>query len=278
MSPLSYLSPKTLVKESAIDGRGLFAASDIAKDEVVAVKGGHIIDRVTLSQLQPTLGPAEIQIGDDLFVCPVTQEEREGSMIFSNHSCDPNIGMRGEITFVAMREIASGEELTHDWAMTDDDESAMECRCGAAICRGVVTGKDWQRPELQKRYALYFSAYLLAKIALCIAVFISGVALVSSQEAVMEEVRVEASVDLRLETPRESAVQIMIDRLRLREENERAIQLEIANRTPLTAVLDLTRHIPIPLGASESRVDTFFLQNYMRPDLNPREDAALFKR
>lgn len=69
MSPLSYLSPKTFVKESAIHGRGLFAASDIAKDETIVVKGGHIIDRATLAQLQPTLGPAEIQIGDELFIC-----------------------------------------------------------------------------------------------------------------------------------------------------------------------------------------------------------------
>jgi hypothetical protein len=106
----------------------------------------------------------------------------------------------------------------------------------------------------------------------------SAARLVSSQEAVMEEVRVEAPLNLRLEAPRESAMQIMIDRLRLREENERAVQLEIANRTPLTTMLDLTRHIPIPLGASDSRVDTFFLENYNRPDLNPRDEATLFKR
>ena len=38
--PLSYLSPKTEVRESKIHGRGLFATADIAKDEIVAVKGG----------------------------------------------------------------------------------------------------------------------------------------------------------------------------------------------------------------------------------------------
>jgi len=86
-------------------------------------------------------------------------------MIFSNHSCDPNIGVRGEITFVAMRDIRAGEELTHDWAMTDDDESSTECKCGAANCRRILTGKDWQRPELQRRCGNYFSAYLLEKIA-----------------------------------------------------------------------------------------------------------------
>jgi hypothetical protein len=48
MMRLSYLSPKTEVRESKIHGRDLFAAADISKDEVMAVKGGHIVDRKTL--------------------------------------------------------------------------------------------------------------------------------------------------------------------------------------------------------------------------------------
>ena len=164
MAPLSFLSPKTAVRESAIHGRGLFAAAEIAKGEVVAVKGGHIISRATLLESQPLVGPAEIQIGDDLFICPVSEEEREGSMIFSNHSCEPNIGVRGQITFVAMRDIAAGEELTHDWAMTDNDDSTTACHCGAVNCRGTITGKDWQKPELQERYRGYFSEYLAQKM------------------------------------------------------------------------------------------------------------------
>jgi len=164
---LSYRSPKTEVRESKIHGRGLFAAADIAKDEIVAVKGGHIVDRKTLGEkISPVLGPVEIQIDDDLFIAPVTEEERETSMLYSNHSCDPNLGMRGEITFVAMRDICAGEELTHDWAMTDDDDYSIECNCGVPDCRKTLSGKDWQRPDLQERYASYFSAYLARKIAL----------------------------------------------------------------------------------------------------------------
>jgi len=166
MQRLSYLSPKTEVRESLIHGRGLFATADIARDEIVAVKGGHIVTRDLLRrEITPRLGPVEIQIGDDWFIAPVTQEEREGSMLYSNHSCDANLGIRGEITFVAMRDIRSGEELTHDWCTTDDDDYSVKCNCGSPNCRGTLTGKDWQRPELQKRYAGYFSAYLAKKIA-----------------------------------------------------------------------------------------------------------------
>ena len=166
MIPFSYRSPKTEVRESKIHGRGLFATADIAKDEVVAVKGGHIISREQLREkITPRFGPVEIQIDDNLFIAPVTEEEREGSMLYSNHSCDANIGMRGEITFVAMRDVRAGEELTHDWATTDNDDYSVECNCGATNCRKILTGRDWQRPELQKRYAGYFSAYLADKIA-----------------------------------------------------------------------------------------------------------------
>ncbi|MGC1320550.1 MAG: SET domain-containing protein-lysine N-methyltransferase [Candidatus Udaeobacter sp.] len=166
MIPLSYRSSKTEVRESKIHGRGLFAITDIAKNEIVAVKGGHIVDRKTLREkITPVLGPVEIQIDGDLFIAPVTEEERELSMLYSNHSCDANLGMRGEITFVAMRDIRAGEELTHDWAMTDDDDYSVECNCGALDCRKTLTGKDWQRPDLQERYAGYFSIYLSRKIA-----------------------------------------------------------------------------------------------------------------
>ncbi|HEX8423716.1 MAG TPA: SET domain-containing protein-lysine N-methyltransferase, partial [Pyrinomonadaceae bacterium] len=146
---MSYISPKAVVRESGIHGRGLFALEAFGRDEIVVVKGGHIFDRSVLREVEPVLGPAEIQIGADLFIGPLAQDEREGSMIFSNHSCEPNIGVRGQIVFVAMRDIEAGEELTHDWATTDDDTYRMECRCGAPTCRKIITGQDWRRKDLQ---------------------------------------------------------------------------------------------------------------------------------
>jgi hypothetical protein len=160
----SYISPKAVVKESAIHGKGLFAGEQIAKGEIVCVKGGYIFDRRTLDAMPEWFRAAEIQIGPDLFIGPVDEHEREGSMIFSNHSCEPNIGVQGQIVFVALRDIAAGEELTHDWATTDDDDYELECKCGAATCRGIVTGKDWQRPDLQEKYKDHFSLYLMEKI------------------------------------------------------------------------------------------------------------------
>lgn len=164
LSSLSYLSPKTTVKDSPIHGRGLFAAEPVKKGELVAVKGGSIFSRQTRDALARTLGSAEIPIAEDLYIGPLYAKERDGSMIFSNHSCDPNIGVQGQIVFVAMRDITAGEELTHDWAMTDDEPGEMACRCGAVNCRKIVTGQDWRRHDLQEKYAGYMSWYLVEKI------------------------------------------------------------------------------------------------------------------
>ena len=161
---LSYISPRASVKESPIQGRGLFAVAPIEKGDIVCIKGGHIFDRRTLDAIKETLGPSEIQISEDLFIGPLTPREREGSMVFSNHSCDPNIGVKGQIVFVALRDIRPGEELTHDWATTDDDSYEMECRCGAQNCRKIITGRDWMRRDLREKYRGFMSWYLTEKI------------------------------------------------------------------------------------------------------------------
>jgi hypothetical protein len=162
---ISWLSPKTRVQPSAIHGRGLFAAEPIRRGEIVAVKGGAVFGRSELAELSKSLGPAEIQIGEGLYIGPRREIERDGAMIFSNHSCDPKLGVCGQIVFVTLKDVSAGEELTHDWAMTDDDDYRMDCRCGSAACRRVITGQDWRRPDLQARYGEHMSWYLREKIA-----------------------------------------------------------------------------------------------------------------
>jgi len=152
------------VRQSPIQGRGLFAKERIAAGEIVAIKGGYIFDVEEWKRIERQLGPAEIQISETHFIAPLRQEERDGSMLYTNHSCNPNIGIQGQIVFVAMRDIEPEEELTHDWATTDDSEDQMECGCGSPNCRRVVTGKDWMRKDLQQKYHGWFSWYLQRKV------------------------------------------------------------------------------------------------------------------
>src|SRR5438105_13041003 len=139
MPNLSFISPKAIVKESPIHGKGLFAVESIAQGEIVCIKGGSIINRKTLESMPGWFRAAEIQIADDLFIAPIKEEERNGSMIFSNHSCEPNIGVQGQIIYVAMRDIASREERTHDWAIYDDVKNRHPCNGGAATFRNGIS-------------------------------------------------------------------------------------------------------------------------------------------
>jgi hypothetical protein len=105
-----------------------------------------------------------VQIADDLHLVALSDEEYEPVMLFLNHSCEPNVGFAGNTLLVAMRNIAAGEELTTDYALFDDHDGDMTCSCGAARRRGVVGGRDGQRPDLQERCRGYFSWYLAQRI------------------------------------------------------------------------------------------------------------------
>jgi hypothetical protein len=62
-----------------------------------------------------------------------------------NHSCDPNTEVRSEwdeqrgqvlAWWVALRDIAPGEEITYDYGFVAD--VAEPCACGTPMCRGVI--------------------------------------------------------------------------------------------------------------------------------------------
>jgi len=162
--PASYLSPKTRVGPSPIEGQGLFARRRIRQGEIVAIKGGHVYDARTLAKVKGRVAASYIQIADGFFIGALTAAEVRRNKMFINHSCEPNLGIRGQIVYVALRDIAPGEELTYDWAMEENRADRTRCRCDARRCRRVLSGRDWTIPRLQRRYRGYFSSYLEDKI------------------------------------------------------------------------------------------------------------------
>jgi uncharacterized protein len=157
----SWISPKARKGvPSGIAGRGLFAVTDIAAGEVVAVKGGHIVETATLTALPEQLQNSDIQIAENLHLVALTDDEYEPVMLFINHSCEPNVGFAGNVVLVAMRNIDTGEELTTDYALFDTPTEPMTCACNTPSCRKLITGNDWRDPDLQARYAGWFSRYL----------------------------------------------------------------------------------------------------------------------
>jgi uncharacterized protein len=137
---------------SAIEGLGLVAVAPIAAGELVAIKGGHILTTAALRSLPERLQNSEVQIAGGFHLAAVQDAEYEPVMLFINHSCEPNVGFAGNIVLVAMRDISPGEELTTDYALFDDYD-------------GMMGGRDWQRPDLQRKYGSYFSSYLLHRLA-----------------------------------------------------------------------------------------------------------------
>ena len=139
----------------------IYATAPILKDEVVSVWGGEIFDRAGVAALPEKYQHYVVQVEEDFFLGGGTDD----STNYFNHSCDPNLGMSGQIVLLAMRDIARGEELTFDYAMTDGSPyDEFECSCGAVNCRGRVSGDDWQNPELWERYRGYFIPYLQRRI------------------------------------------------------------------------------------------------------------------
>ena len=159
-----YRSTKIEVRTSQLEGRGVFALEKIEKNEVVAIKAGHIVTVDELSEITASVGDYALQIHDGLYLSPRTKDELERLAIFINHSCDPNVGFLGQVIYVAMRDIQVGEELCHDYSMERTDNYSLDCCCGSLLCRGKISGDDWKLTEFQERYGDHFSSYILEKI------------------------------------------------------------------------------------------------------------------
>ncbi len=150
-------SPATHTLTNEFGERGLFAQEDIAEGSVVVAFGGRVVDQGELDSLPAGRRRFALQIEEGLFL----YSDYDGPGDWVNHSCAPNVGVRGQVVLVAMRAIEAGEEICFDYAMTDcSDYDAFVCACGAPGCRGKVGGDDWRLPELQSRYAGYFGAHV----------------------------------------------------------------------------------------------------------------------
>ena len=157
----SVMSSKVEVRNSPIHGKGMFAKTNIEKGEVVFIKGGYILSKDELYSSGAI--NSYLPLDDNYFLAARNKEEELHIKLYNNHSCNPNCGLRGEITFIALRDVNQGEELTCDYAFVDNEDYEFECNCGAVDCRHIVTGRDWKIRELQEKYKNYFAAYLKEK-------------------------------------------------------------------------------------------------------------------
>jgi SET domain-containing protein len=125
------------VRSSPINGRGLFAKAALPARRKLGELSGRM---VKLPQAwRDAEGNAKIylvQVADHWAL-----DCSEGNAFrLVNHSCDANCYLRvfnRRVEVYTRRPIAAGQELTVDYVETPH-RKGMQCRCGAANCRGVL--------------------------------------------------------------------------------------------------------------------------------------------
>jgi hypothetical protein len=160
-----WIHPCAEVRPSRVAGDGLFVTTRLDADVVVIRFGGRLVTTAELHQLFSAAAEAEyidtVAVGDDThIVLP------PGTIAHSlNHSCEANLWSVSADELATRRPVDPGEELTIDYATISDDATfRMECTCGAASCRGVITGEDWRRTDLHRRYARHWPPGLQRRI------------------------------------------------------------------------------------------------------------------
>jgi uncharacterized protein len=139
-----------VVRNSEIHGRGVFAATEIARGErIVEYKGKRSTwDEAMARPDSDPDDPAHtflFEIDDGRVI---DARVRGNAARWINHSCAPNCVTHedddGRVFIEAKRRIKTGDELTYDYRLTVDgpltrkERAGYACRCGSAKCRGTL--------------------------------------------------------------------------------------------------------------------------------------------
>ncbi len=122
-----------VVKSSKIHGKGVFAARDFKKGEVVIDWSSC---SVKLTKEQADKLPANKKryvsfLRDNEYVFFKSPGK------YVNHSCNPNTRAQNGHD-VANRNIKKGEEITADYAREKVPDLNIKCNCGSKRCRGII--------------------------------------------------------------------------------------------------------------------------------------------
>ena len=127
-----------VVKRSSIDGRGVFALSNIPARRKVGEFLGQQISREEARRRARKR--RKIQIVEISSSIAIDASVNGNALRYINHSCAANMYMRrayGKVEFYANRPIGVGEELTCDYGETHHNRT-RRCHCGSDLCRGYI--------------------------------------------------------------------------------------------------------------------------------------------
>jgi len=150
------------VRESRIQGRGVFAVSDIPAGD--PIREYNLVREVTPSD------PIDPDRGESIEHC--TYPDDRVFLVgppdrYFNHSCDPNAYKRFHrttIEIVARRDIPAGAEITHDYLINTHGGSTWTCRCGAPRCRGTMPSSFFELPrQIQVEYVALLADWFVTR-------------------------------------------------------------------------------------------------------------------
>jgi len=132
---MSLTIVKSEVKESNIDGLGLFAKCDLLEGELVGffdgqvrrfpVEGGRAIIPEDIDEQAIDL---KIDNGWLYALVPFDRQCLSG-VDYINHSCNPNCKVVGFLEIFTLRPIWAGEELTIDYSPLTLIPEGKQCKC-----------------------------------------------------------------------------------------------------------------------------------------------------
>ena len=143
-----------ILKKSEIQGEGIFASRDYKKSDFVVRLQGKKIKWKYNEKKDRDYCANWFGIGKDLWIDPIFPLSKV------NHSCDPNIGIKGMVSFYALRDIKAGDELTFDYSTSEEEiDWIMKCKCGSKKCRGKMTSIQFLPKKVFNSYLPYIPTY-----------------------------------------------------------------------------------------------------------------------
>lgn len=160
--PASAPRKPYVVRRSVIHGRGVFAATSIARgDTIIEYRGERTSwdDAMERPDSDPD-DPSHTFLFelDDGRVIDARVKGNAARWI--NHSCSPNCETYededGRVFIQARRGIDAGAELSYDYKLsvdgklTKEERARFECRCGSPKCRGSLLAKKKKSKKSDK--------------------------------------------------------------------------------------------------------------------------------
>lgn len=140
--------------KSSIQGTGIFAAENIKKGEYVCKIEGKKIKWVYNEKTDRQKCANWFGISKNFWIDPSYPLSQ------LNHSCNPNIGLKGMIRFYSLRDIEAGEEITFDYSTSEEEsEWVMKCLCGSKNCRKEITSIQFLNKKIFNHYLPYIPTY-----------------------------------------------------------------------------------------------------------------------